>query len=96
MTRKHQISTNLQQSSTNSTTFVANKYACECGKSYKERSGLWYHKNKCGGLGITEIQPVTDDSNNLTNLVLEVIKSNNELQKQNSDLQKQILDICKN
>ncbi len=95
MTRKHKDSTNLQQSSTNSTTFVANKYACECGKSYKERSGLWYHKNKCDALSIKEIQPV-DDSSKLTNLVLEVLKSNNELQKQNSDLQRQILDICKN
>jgi predicted RNase H-like nuclease (RuvC/YqgF family) len=39
----------------------------------------------------------------LTNLVLEMVKSNtelqkqqNELQKQNSDLQKQVLDVCKN
>ena len=31
----------------------------------------------------------------MTSLVLEVVKSNSELQKQNSDLQNKILDICK-
>jgi hypothetical protein len=39
---------------------------------------------------------VHKDLSILTNLVLEVIKSNNELQKQNQDLQKQVLDVCKN
>jgi hypothetical protein len=44
--------------------------------------------------------PIVDLSNNdikmLTNLVLEVVRSNNELQKQNQELQKQVLDVCKN
>jgi hypothetical protein len=44
LTRKHQISTNLQQPSTE---IVANKYVCKCGKSYKERTGLWYHSKNC-------------------------------------------------
>jgi hypothetical protein len=45
------------------------------------------------------MQPVTktiEDFTNLTNLVLEVVKSNNELQKQNNEMQKQLLDVCKN
>ena len=32
----------------------------------------------------------------LTNLILELIKSNTEIQKQNTELQKQLLDVCKN
>jgi hypothetical protein len=32
----------------------------------------------------------------LTNLILELIKSNTEIQKQNNEFQKQILDVCKN
>ena len=69
---------------------------CHCGNIYKHYSGLWRHKNKCS---IYEPQPVTktnDDLTNLTQLVLEVVKSNNELQKQNQELQKQILEVCKN
>ena len=32
----------------------------------------------------------------LTNLILELIKSNTEIQKQNTELQKQVLEVCKN
>ena len=32
----------------------------------------------------------------LTNLILELIKSNTEIQKQNNEFQKQILEVCKN
>ena len=32
----------------------------------------------------------------LTNLILELIKSNTEIQKQNSEIQKQVLEVCKN
>ena len=39
-------STFCQQSSTDFNTF-SSKFICECGKNYKERSGLWRHKNKC-------------------------------------------------
>ena len=31
----------------------------------------------------------------LTNLILELIKSNTEIQKQNNELQKQLLEVCK-
>lgn len=68
-------------------TKTAKAYDCDCGKSYSDRTGLWKHKQKCND--ITSI-------NSLTNLVVEVVKSNNELQKQNQEMQKQILDICKN
>ncbi len=88
MTRKHQISTNLQQTSTSSTTFVANKYVCECGKSYKERTGLWYHSKKCDVVNAVKEEPVEklSDTQQLLDYLI----------KQNSDLQNQILEICKN
>jgi hypothetical protein len=43
LTVKHknqQLSTICQQK-------VTKQFACECGKEYKERSGLWKHKQKC-------------------------------------------------
>ena len=74
-------------------------YECGCGKKYVDRTGLWKHKQHCDGKN----NPNNEGITSLTNLVLEVVKSNNELQKQNSDfqkqnqeMQKQILDICKN
>jgi len=50
-------------------------FTCDnCNKLYKERSGLWKHAKKCN---------MTDASNNeikvLTNLVLELVKSNNQM-----------------
>ena len=36
MTRKHQFSTNINNSPTEK---VADKYDCKCGKSYKDRTG---------------------------------------------------------
>jgi hypothetical protein len=67
-------------------------YVCDCGKFYVDRTGLWKHKQHCDVKIIVNNEGITG----LTNLVLEVVKSNNELQKQNQEMQKQILDICKN
>ena len=43
-TRKHMLSTNNNISDTNSSD---PKHVCECGRVYKERSGLYKHKKKC-------------------------------------------------
>jgi len=64
-------------------------YTCMCKKVFKTNSGLWKHKQTCNIIN-------TSDITSLTNLVLEVVKSNNELQKQNQEMQKQILEVCKN
>ena len=65
-------------------------YACECGNIYKHNSGLWRHKKLCTGQIITT---TTDNSNaevkQLTTMVIELMKSNSELQKQ-------LVDVCKN
>ena len=81
------------------TEIATNKiYTCNCSKVFVTNSGLWKHKQKC-----KDDSDTTNDVNNLTNLVIEVVKSNTELQKQNqemqkqnNDLQHQILEVCKN
>jgi hypothetical protein len=100
-----------------------NAYTCNCGKNYKYYSGLWKHSKTCDYVLVdasnNETEDITDLSNNgvsktevsyLTNLVLEVVKNNTELQKhtneiqkqnyelqkQNQEFQKQMLEICKN
>ena len=84
-------------------------FQCNCGKSYKYMSGLSKHKYSCKFLmkepnEIIKYTKNCDDKKNtnineitnLTNLVLEVVKSSNEMQKQNNNLQNQILELCKN
>jgi hypothetical protein len=86
-----------------------NIFTCDfCKKTYNSRNGLWKHNKICNINEKTEnIVVIQDASANeikvLTSLVLEVVKTNTELQKQNQEfqkqnheLQKQVLDVCKN
>ena len=76
-----------------------NQNICNCGKIYKHASTLSAHKKKCiGEYILPENEIITPlsvqipsmlDMTNLTNLVIELVKSN-------TDLQKQMLEVCKN
>jgi hypothetical protein len=106
LTKKHKLNIVPQHLETN----ISPIFNCNiCGKEYESRSGLWRHNKLCN---MTENIVIQDASANeikiLTNLVLEVVKSNTELQKQsqelqkqnqeiqkqNQDLQKQMIDVC--
>ena len=109
LTLKHKNRTNLGILEQNIPTCT---YNCEyCGKKYKARNSLWYHKKNCdinkhtSNIVITDDKILTNDSNivitddkiltnnddiqTLSNLIVEMVKSNNEIQKQ-------VLDVCKN
>ena len=98
VTRKHKNNVLLTNPLTNK---IANKknYICiNCDKIYNSRVGLWFHNKKC-------IINKSNDNNeqlydieyqDIHNMVLDIIKSNSELQKQNIELQKQVLEIYKN
>jgi hypothetical protein len=65
------------------------KFICvNCNKGYKDNSGLWKHKKKCCNEVINN--QITPD------LIIQIIKQNQELQKQNQELQTQVLELCKN
>jgi hypothetical protein len=82
-----------------------NAYICDCGKLYKYYSGRWNHKKKCiinsespknetpKNETLKNETPKNETPNDnfkaLTNLVLELVKSNN-------DLQTQMIEVCKN
>jgi hypothetical protein len=55
-------------------------FDCKCGKAYKERSGLWRHKQKCNNLECPQLN---------ANLVIELLKQNQELQKSLIELSKE-------
>jgi len=79
-------------------------YVCECGKNYAHQSGLSRHKN--AGKCLPSHTPTFDDITDvkmLANLVIEVVKQNqelvvqnNETQKQNQELTNKLFEICKN
>ena len=67
---------------------IAALYFCECGKEYKHRQGLWKHKKLCDENN--NYQKSSSEQNEikvLTNLVLDVVK-------QNQDLTNKLVDIC--
>jgi hypothetical protein len=85
-------------------------YFCEnCNKMYKERSGLWRHKQKCKG---EEVKVITDEiediknSNQMINIVFELVKQNSEFKEllaeqnkyiveQNQNLQNHFIELSK-
>jgi hypothetical protein len=71
----------LEQPSCNSI-----NYQCKnCDKIYKVRNSLWYHQQKCK----EQIKPVELPPDSISDLVIDLIKSNHNLQKQ-------MLEVCKN
>jgi len=101
LTLKHQ---NKQNDSSKSSKSSKNEWICDCGRHYKYDSGLYRHKKKCNyikPLNNTECKELIQikkeqEFKELKTLVIDVMKSNNDLQKQNHELQKQMLDVCKN
>ena len=90
-TKKHKKNSSLnanEQETLTSILFMCKK----CNKTYKGRNGLWYHEQKCGIYKPETENTIIDSSSNeikvLTDLVLELVKINN-------DIQKQMIEICK-
>jgi hypothetical protein len=89
LTKKHKYSIfNNVDNSVNQT--INQKFICQCGKSYKERSGLWKHKQKCN------FDIVNIDSNTLLTpeLVLKLIEQNKELHQTLIDQNKTIVELA--
>ena len=63
-----------------------NDFICECGKRYKYRQGLFVHKKKCKK--INENFEPKEEPFNENQIILSLLKQNNELQNQ-------IVELCK-
>ncbi len=101
-TKKHKINQNqllATKKSPNDSCFI-----CFCGKSYKDKSGLWRHRKRC--LVKEENEQISsnnivnnnniqehNDTNVNTNVLMEVIKQNQEFQK---FMMEQMVEISKN
>jgi len=103
LTRKHKNNDNSDKNDDNLSLKVVTPFTCICGKVYKYRQGLCYHKKKC-------IQFVQDDNKDKDNdknkygdddkdqektelmILTELVKN---VIKQNEELTNKIVDICK-
>ncbi len=75
------------------------EYICDCGKIYHNKSGLWKHKKKCSDEKkyITNVDDIDEDfetdlSNLSSELLLEVLKQNNEFKELLVEQNKQIIE----
>jgi hypothetical protein len=106
-TRKHANANETNKTTNKKSHFVPLEFNCEtCNKKYKHRSSLSKHKKTCFPENIiisTNVCSLTDETQILSNLVRELVRSNQELAKQNQDtqqqnqeLQKHVIELCKN
>lgn len=95
-TKKH-ISNGLPSFSMGKT--QKNSYTCDCGKTYKDNSGLWRHKKNC------KIDANVDTEENIVlgtteisekDLIMLIVKQNTELIKENNEFKNMMMEVIKN
>ena len=76
------------------------EYKCDCGKKYNHASSLWNHKQKCLKISTTiekhTPKPLQVDDPMQTNLILELVKQNQEFKQLLIEQNKTILEVAKN
>ena len=99
-TEKHKIyekSTNCQQMSTNVNKLSSAFVCCNCGKNYKERTGLWKHKNKCDKQ--TKKEYIEEQAKNITDkdeLIMFLIKECTDYKNIIIDQQNMMMKVIEN
>jgi hypothetical protein len=89
LTKKHKtLNFNNVDNSVNQT--KKHFFTRHCGKSYKERSGLWKHKQKCD----FDIMNIDANTQLTPELVLKLIEQNKELQQTLIDQNKTIIELA--
>jgi hypothetical protein len=79
-------------------------YNCNCGKQYKDRTGLWRHKKICSSENDECINNNNNESNKVIDvdtvdkdqLILMLIKQNSELIKDTSEFKNMMMEVIKN
>jgi len=88
-TRKHKNNDVLMTNHDNTIIENPKTYDCECGKSYKYRQGLHFHKKKC-----TYVPPSnTSMSEKHLDLIIELVKDNKEIKDFLIEQNKQLLKM---
>ena len=77
---------------------IQKEYKCYiCKKNYQSKNGLWIHKKKCNNinLDLTKSNSLIEVQS-LSNLVVEVVKQNQEFQKMITEQNRQIVLLSQN
>lgn len=93
--------TNLSMNPTQNYPNYPNHTCLNCGKEYKDNSGLWRHKKKCSTNNSTNTT-IEQNNNDLTdkdvtdkNFILQILKQNTELIKENSEFKQLMIEQSK-
>lgn len=76
---KRHLKTTKHKNRTENTSNNVGFFICECGKEYKARNSLWYHKKKC--------------NYKKNNALRELVKQNSELKELIINQNKQIIEL---
>jgi len=73
-------------------------FICDCGKKFLTNAGLWKHKKKCIENNCDEENKIIDtENNNITSeLIVEIIKQNQEFKNLLLEQNKTIIELSKN
>jgi hypothetical protein len=97
---KHMLSRKHDNNNNNNQKVAKSSYPCNiCNKSFNDRAGLWRHKQKCTQLTTTpteKVTPLQADDNIQTNLILELVKQNQEFKQLLMEQNKTMLEVAKN
>ena len=95
LTRKHLNSDKLMTTNSNLSSKTP-LHICDCGKEYKYRQGLSLHKKQCAKT--TQVIPIANHNNtNITpELIIEIIKQNQEFKNLLVEQNKSIIELSKN
>ena len=74
-------------------------FTCSCGNIYKHHSGLWRHKKKCNStpenITMTVEEKTPENNQYSTDLILELLKQNQEFKELIIEQNKQMLEMSK-
>ena len=85
LTAKHQNRTFLNEKNPKNAEFV-----CECGKKYKVRNSLWYHKRKCS---VKNVNSVSSGDTSSEPTIEYLLKENMEMKRDNLDMKKNNIEM---
>ncbi len=85
LTAKHKKSTKINENQRKNAESNLKQFTCECGRTYKDRSGLWRHKKKCRFLEKEvfeekeDVKIVNNEEISVKNMLLTMMNENKEL-----------------
>lgn len=95
LTRKHCQAINLAQKSMGSSKIQPKHLCCQCGKKYKDNSGLWRHRKKCPKI-LSELKSQLANEEKTQQLVEYLMKENSEFKQLMMEQNKHMVELAKN